>query len=337
MEGFGKASFGSNSDAKSGEKETRTFWKSFYLKAGEKGANQGPKIVFRIMPPMKSLSGDGWGWRRKIGEHWGHVIPSKNPAKNRQLVFACIEQRDFNTKTVTQHCPKCDQIATAKDTYEDLKVTYAEEGKDEDEIRELTAPQYAWLDANKVNRQWNMNVMLADGTFGVLKLSGKTYNEKLRPLIDGLTKKEGIDPTDYQQGVWFEAYREGHKLKAVDIVDVIRETVDIPGHGKLSKIKMAPLSEVQLKEALKILPDLAVDTVFHLTEKQIQLLVDGSNDPEENLAVLSLGKKSEVTKETAKPASTAKAAPKAAPKAAAPVVDAGEPDDDEEFLRSLGE
>lgn len=341
MAGFGKASFG-GSGAKSSDgapKESRTFWKSIYLKAGDKGAPQGPKVIFRIMPPLKSLENDSYGWRKKIGEHWGHVVPSKNPGVNRQLVFACVEQRDFNTNTLTVACPKCEQVNAAKESYEEMKLDLTKQGKTKEEIYDILGPQTEWLKSNRLSRQWNLNVMLVDGTFGVLKLSGPTYKKALLPLIDGLVKKEGMNPVDADGGVWFEAYRQGHRLESSDIITVVREVVDIPGHGKFDKIKKAPLSEAQQQEALSILPDLATDTVTYLAPDQIQMLVNGSNDPDENLKILGLGKKAAQNTEANVVPRVSALAPKAtvAPlgKTSALAPKKQSNDDDDAFLRSI--
>ena len=299
MQGFGKATIGKQYGGGGGNKpaaprEKKVFPKNLYLEAGKKGADEGKHIIFRILPPMKSLANDGNGWRRKIGEHWGHFQPTRDPSKPRPLIFACCEVRDFKTKTISVECPKHIQMAQVKADYEALKQQF----NDSDEAHQAELlPQLEecknWIKVNRFSRQYNLNVMEPDGTFGILKLSDDTFKNKLDPIINGLFAKEGIDAVDYEQGVWFEAYRRGHLLDATDIIEVVREDVFVEGHGRLSKIKKAPLTEAQLAEALKVCYDLAKDTVAYLSPDQIQLLVDGSGDPEENLRVLGLGKKVE--------------------------------------------
>jgi hypothetical protein len=352
MEGIGKPNWNTGDRGNYPAGEKKTFYKNVYFKAGDKGADEGPHIVFRVLPPIKSLADNGKGWHRKIGEHWGHVQPTKVPGKSRPLIFACCEVRDFNTKTIVMACPKHEQIAQKKQQYEELKKVYAEASPDEQEALVDDLDQLkSWIKNNRFSRQHNLNVMLEDGTFALLKMSTDTFSKALTPLINGLRSQENIDPIDVDGGVWFEGYRSGHGLQAVDIIKVVTEKFIHPEVGTVFRTKKAPLTDAQLTEALKICPDLATETVAYLSPQQIQLLVDGSNDPEENVRVLALGKKeapkaaqfppvtvvnaakTDVKAAKSVPVPAGGALPKVAPKNTAPVTD----DDDEAYIKSLME
>jgi hypothetical protein len=305
--GFGKPKYGGSG----------SYAKNLKLQTDKNG--QPVSATYRILPPMKSLAESG-EWAVYVGTHFGYKgVNPKDRSKPGHRPFKCIEEKDYKTKMILQDCPECDLIAQRKDELDKLEASLKAKGHSSDEIEELTKPHKTWLFEHSCDRKWQMNVKCQDGSFGVLSLSHKT-KKKLDAKIAQILTEDGIDALDLEQGVWFKFTRTGKGIEVDDTVDVEYESVRDPSTNRVVRtIKMAPLTEAEINQALKECPDLATN-VRALSYEQIKMLTECSGDDEEVEAILGLGQKKEGS-----PGARAAAAPRpapapaAAPRAAAPV------------------
>lgn len=271
--GFGKPKYGGNSFAKTVKPK------------------EGAPIIARILPPMKSLAESG-EWAVYHGIHYGYKgVNPKDPNKPLFRTFACIEERDFKTKMITQDCPECDLIAQYEEELKTIKANAERDQLNEEDTKELTSSHTSWLKEHNCDRKWHMNVKLKSGEFAVLTLSHKTKKNILEPLIAKLLSEEGIDALDPEQGVWFVITRTGKQLAATDAIEVEQEAVKENGRV-IKTTKLAPLTEAEAEKALKECPDLAFNVTI-LTHQQIKSLTECSGEPESVDAIFALGSKRE--------------------------------------------
>ncbi len=252
----------------------------------------------RVLPPMHTMAEDPQGWARYVGIHFGYCgNNAEEPTRPRVRPFKCIEKKQRNGM-VEQECPACNEIEGYVNQKKELEAKLIAAGKSEDQIKTELAPYTQWLKDHNVDRKHYMNVMIPTGEFGHFTISHKT-KKALQEKMKEVAEKKNIDPTDIDEGVWFNIKRTGKMLQAVDTVEFVYSDVEVGG-TTYQTIKKAPLSEVEQAKALAECKDLA--TVGHeLTFEQIEALVASGGDPDE------------VDKVFGGPAK-AKAAPAAAPK-----------------------
>lgn len=283
--GFGKPKYG-------GSNSGSTNLKYFDLKTDKAGGSVS--YTFRLLPPMKSLAEEG-KWAMYYGQHFGYAgTDSKDPTRTRQKPFRCIEEKNFKTQMITRACPECNLIRSKEDELKDKMMAHKAAGKSDEIIAGLVEDLTDFLKNHNRDSKWYINVMNAQGEFGVLRLSHRT-KKLLETKIQAVMNEEGVDPLDLEQGVWFRFTRTGKKIEAQDSIDVEQEFVTDPNTGrKLKTLKLAPLTGAQVEQALKECPDLAT-VVREITEGQIRQLVatDGIIDPETVDEIFSQGARRE--------------------------------------------
>ena len=117
-----------------------------------------------------------------------------------------------------------------------------------------------------------MNVINENGEIGLLKIPNRAM-QSLRPILKELEAK-GIDPMSVENGRWFNFHRSGNSLDTTYNVSVVKEQVEVAGHGTLEKDKVNVLSDSILDrlsdEAFKL------DQLFPApTAEEVERIVKG--------------------------------------------------------------
>jgi hypothetical protein len=289
---------------------------------------QKTSFICRIIPPMKSLAESG-KWAFYHGQHFGYAgVNPRDPDKVKQRPFACVKKEDFRTKMVTVACAACDIIDEKFEEKKRREAEYKAQGLSDSAIKERLEPLTAWLKRHNCDRKWHLNVMTPEGKFGVLQIP-HSVKKQLDQKIDELREKKKIDPIAIDQGVWFNFTRMG-KFPVTDGVEWVMEGFERDGET-FERIKKAPLTEEQCKNALEILPDLARETVKFISVQQVVQIVASSGDPEEIDRIWQQGTRTEqrertpVSARASAPATTPVPQPAATAPAAAPVTTATAP------------
>jgi hypothetical protein len=329
-------------------------YKFFQLHEPEQGKDEY-ELILRLLPAMHSYRETG-EWNFYYGQHYGHVGENKrNPDKPRARPFGCIHKRDNKTKKVLTQCPKCAQydgydtkakaraqeLLTAlqkKDpSINDKSDEFKKAKKDDTKYQALSK----WLRSNNCDRKIWINAMDQGGNFGVLKLSYTTFKDLLKPLLKKLRDQDKVDAFNPAEGRWLRFTRTGSNPNVTDGVEVfsIEQEFDGPG-GKKIKAKVeqaAPMTNDQIRKALKVCPDLAKSVVKFISAETMQKLIDSSGAPEETDAIWPPETKEEgegeVTTETAEKTKTEPEKPAA--KQAVKPEPTPEPEQDEEEAEML--
>lgn len=332
--GFGKAKYDKGPQ-----------FKRFRLETNKDGS--ATYATYRIFPPMKKFEQSG-EWRFYSGAHFGYKVRDKqDPSKEVFRTFRCIENKNLKTGMILKHCPECDKTSEIDEELKAAVEEFKKEKKTEDEIKALTKPLRDYVKSHNCDRKWKLAAMNEKEEIGILEISHKCMKqleEKIKEL-----RKDGVDPLDVDDGVWFLFKRTGFKVQDItDTVDIAKEKVKVENRW-LEDIKRGPVSQEKQEEALKILPDLD-DTIAILTEEQIQALVDSEGNPEEVDVIFNAAYNAKreasatpdagaktATKPVTKP--PVKAAPKADPKpeVKTPAPAAGKLTKAEELRRQLAE
>ncbi len=261
--GFGENSY-------EGQRQN-SYRKPFSLKPGEN--------IYRILPSMKSLQPTR-KWHIYLSVHWGYEVPGfKDPTKSFGLPFACIEDRDRNTKMVLRPCPECDLIAARKEEYEtrlaSIKAASANAAAAiamADADPEVTRLKI-WLKNHRVDRKQWLAAQNVNGEFAPLRISHKLFKQ-FEQEIKNVKAKYGInDPLGYETGVWWNFQRLSQN--AFENTDTVRPVYDfIDGADRLRVTSLAPFKDKALAECR----DLAEMGGRNLTSEQIRALTlsDGS-------------------------------------------------------------
>lgn len=273
------------------------------------GVEVGP---FRILPPMHSLQTRADGWVVYHGIHFGYVIPDFSDAtKTRMRPFECIEKTNYNTKMIEVSCAECRNIELHEKLRDDRAAEVANYCKSqgiltEKDIEAVLAQdkdyqkELAYLKSHNKDSKQYINVMSVDGKFGVLKIP-KKMKDALLVKIEEVRSKKGIEPiTDFDGGCWFTFRREGNGGSSSFYANVVEE--EIPEIRGATRVKLAPLTDAQLEDALKICPDLATGATIRLSAEQIQLLVESGNDPDANKVIFDMNKRENSPSKAASPA-----------------------------------
>lgn len=252
----------------------------------EKRGETSTELVCRLLPAMKSNATTG-RWNEFYGQHYGHAgVNSRNAEKPRARPFACIQEKDFKTKKISVHCPKCDQMEKYRLKEKTLQGAIQQKNPDagEKELNKLyqADPKLAqvgeWLKKNNCDKKFWLNVMTEKGEFGPLTLSYTTF-QKLKTVLRKLRDDDKIDAFNPKNGVWLRFTRSKPPgLIVNDEVAPVMDTVEINGRS-YKEIKTAPLSKEQVARALKTCPDLATECVKFLPAEKIQQLVDCTGEP----------------------------------------------------------
>ena len=281
---FGAADL-SNSGATTGPKFKR--WK---LAWADKGSDEF-SVTLRVLGPMLSYR-TGKKWAFYCAQHWGYEGNNKyKPGQTRKRPFACIQEKDFNTKEITVHCPQCDRNATLKQNLNLKRAELESSGASRDKIREILEPMVAEQKRYSTDRKMYLNCMSPEGEFGTLAIPLGVFNDCLKPAINKLSSEKGINALDPAKGVWFKFIRRGTNVtNMTDSVEVVMETTLVNGEA-FERIKTAPLSLEQQKAAVATCPDIGKEGALSpiLSLEQISLLLNCSGDPDEVDRIWSLG------------------------------------------------
>lgn len=254
-------------------------------------------LVFRLLPPMKSLVNDPQGWKQFVKVHYGYSVPNpKNNAETFNRLFHCIEEKDFRTQMVKVSCGECRNIAGHKQAKDDLEKEETDALKaqgvlNDKEIEKLLAPKLEehvkWLKAHNVDYKSVMAGLSPEGEPCLVKVAGKCQkliDAKIKSLRED--KDNPIDPFDFDSGVYFVCKRSGTWNQTSFTVEVLTE----PGPVKGSYlIKPAPVTDEQLTLADEVLPDLSdLPYIAKLSKDEIQLLVESNGDPDAVASVFAL-------------------------------------------------
>lgn len=276
---IGKAKYGSSGGS---------YAKTFKIQS-PKAAGETTNNVYRFLPPLKQQAESG-RWALYVGQHYGYKVRDRqDPTKRNSRTFRCVEEKDFRTGMIRVECPECQLIAAQKQRLENQTAQAKASGKSQEEVDLLTTNLREWLKDHNVDRKWLIHAMNEQGEFGTFYISHRT-KKQLDGKIGELRGMD-VDPLDPAQGVWFNIKRTGKFRDAQDTVEVVME-VRRDGGRITQELKLAPLSEAQLKQALDVLPDLT-EVVTVLGRDQIGALVTGSGDPEEVEAVFNMGTRRE--------------------------------------------
>jgi hypothetical protein len=288
---------------------------------------------FRFLPPMKSLAAKREGWKVWGAVHYGYSGTKKNkPDETVQRPFGCVQKKD-RSGAILRTCEGCTKHAKYKAEAEIHLGKLKEQGLNKDQIREDAKMKQLndWLWDHNCDKKYRVAALESDEqTFVVLKIN-YTLMKDIDQLFTKLARdaENPINPLSVNQGVWLEFTRDGKNFR----VDVVKERVNIPSVGVVEKIKLAPLSAQQQQDALARVQDLTT-CISVLSPKQIEMIVNGPQDPESIDAVWALGSgslevspepvRTEVRTEVARPATVLSSVPVSTPE-----------DDEAALLRKL--
>lgn len=273
---------------------------------------------YRVLPPLFGLREPGLVakfWRI----HWGYTIPNENGGKPQYVWFSCIERKNKD-KMIVQECPECTQIEKRDKQYNaalearTLEIMTANPGLHEEmakkQARDFVKPMREWLDKHNRQGQWHLNVVNSQGEIGRLAIPHgmfEQFDNKCEKIFR--ESNETVDPCGVDAGVMFDFNRiKGSNGKYTHQVETVMETVNVPGMGFMSKMKMVPMTQTDQDKLAKEAWDLS-DLYPILSETQIKRLVDSEGDPEVVKAIFQAARP--VKKEQSP-------APVAQPRAAAP-------------------
>ncbi len=264
--------------------------KTFKLKVPDSKKNEETtEFICRLLPPMKSLKDQQHAWKKFYGIHYGHSGNNPRDAqKNRPRPFACIEEKDYRTKEIKVHCPKCDQMevmrSKQKTRESELKLANPSVAENEKAMKDIcradaTYASYTeWLKKHNCDKKWYINVMSYAGEFGVLHLTYTTMKDVLEPKLKEWRDKDKLDVFHPHKGVWLRFTRSGVAPRVTDNVDLFMDSVEISPGRIVKEVKNAPLTKEQIQRALKICPDLAKDVVKFLPPEKITALIATKGD-----------------------------------------------------------
>ena len=264
--------------------------KTFKLKVPDSKKNEETtEFICRLLPPMKSLKDQQHAWKKFYGIHYGHSGNNPRDAqKNRPRPFACIEEKDYRTKEIKVHCPKCDQMevmrSKQKTRESELKLANPSVAENEKAMKDICradatyASYNEWLKKHNCDKKWYINVMSYAGEFGVLHLTYTTMKDVLEPKLKEWRDKEKLDVFHPHKGVWLRFTRSGVAPRVTDNVELFMDSVEISPGRIVKEVKNAPLTKEQIQRALKICPDLAKDVVKFLPPDKIVALIATKGD-----------------------------------------------------------
>jgi hypothetical protein len=299
---------------------------------------------FRVIPPVHSLRKDG-----RISKYYAtHLV--KN-AEGRFRTFQCIEDKDFKTKTIKQHCPFCDKYAENKKTYDSLKNGGASK-------EQLKAFNEAKVMPYQPTKKYYLNAINGAGEIGILPIAVKLHGSLVEFLKS--EKAKGVDPTSVNG-----AYLNFSKQSAFDgdpnVSYSVALAMEDAGNG-MYRVKPHVIDAAVLEKVKTRAVDLG-NLYRSITVEQIARLVAADGDARKALVTEFFDNSKEeeapVEEETSEPISAAPTAAPAlayvptapaatapaqygqpsapAPRQAAPTAAPSQVVDDETFLRLMKE
>lgn len=296
-------------------KYTGNFSQTFRLKTPRDG-ERSTTLECRIIPPIKSGRETG-RWCAYHGIHFGFLGRDRNnPAKRKNRPFGCIQDRDPKTRVVRVECPECSEIDKNEEAIKAGLEAGKAQGLSEDECKLQLAPRYEFKRARNVDRKWHINVMTPAGEFGTLEISHKCM-QQLKHCIEENRDRLG-DPMDLNKGYYLVFKRVGKGVGAngvTDTVAVSKVLVRGADGDEVEKVKFAPLSTEQRRQALQVLPDLMNDRVTRITSDQILQLIRAKGDPDviDRIMDAALKRDDAPSSETSRSSTQTRAAPATVP------------------------
>lgn len=142
--------------------------------------------VFRVLPPLKSLAAAG-----KIAKYY-KVHRGMRGTDKRQKPFMCVEESDYKTKVITQHCPICDHVRELEKNLENARLA----GASKEQVAEVRKNTIFPLQSEG---KYYLNVVNQEGKMGVLSVGSKMF-QSFTALAKEMESK-GFDVTG-MQGVY---------------------------------------------------------------------------------------------------------------------------------------
>jgi hypothetical protein len=118
--------------------------------------------VYRVLPPLKSLAPAG-----KIAKYY-RVHRGIRGTDKRQKPFMCIEESDYKTKVITQHCPICDHVRDLEKNLESARLS----GATKEQLMEVRKNTIFPLQSEG---KYYLNVVNQEGKMGVLSVGSKMF------------------------------------------------------------------------------------------------------------------------------------------------------------------
>lgn len=118
--------------------------------------------VYRVLPPLKSMAQLG-----KIAKYY-RVHRGIRGTDKRQKPFICIEESDYKTKVITQHCPICDHVRELEANLEKARLS----GATKEQIAEVRKNTIFPLQSEG---KYYLNVVNQEGKMGVLSVGSKMF------------------------------------------------------------------------------------------------------------------------------------------------------------------
>lgn len=207
--------------------------------------------VYRILPAMFDLASKGQ-WSMFYRVEFGY----KN-SDNRMKPFLSPRRVNKDKMVEVESAAHLHRVAL-KQELDDLKASLKgqlEAGTiTKDEAKTALEEQKKLVKQYNLDSKHYMNVINEAGEIGLLKIPNRAM-QALRPLLKELEQKN-IDPLSVDNGRWFNFNRSGMGLDTVYTVSVVKEQVEVEGHGTLEKDKIHVLSDSVLdrleKEAFKL-------------------------------------------------------------------------------------
>jgi hypothetical protein len=243
-------------------------------------------LSFRILPAYGTL-------REKNQcshfhkRHFGYKGESiKEPGKTYPKPFVCIEKTD-REGMVTVDCAECRNIERHQEMLNDLVLKLMEEAKARGIIdaKKMEAAVDAdprvkslksWLKEHNLDKKIFFAVVLSNKALGILEM-GSTARDNLKTACEAVRNTWKVEPiSDFDRGAWFFPHCSAPGQQ--NNITTFEPVMDAAGDGAM-RLKLAPLSEDDLKRALDALPDLTDAGLTFLTQEQIKALVECDGDP----------------------------------------------------------
>lgn len=247
--------------------------------------------IFRIAPPCRSLvSLPKPDYAVYNAIHFGYgVQDDRNPDKVRARPFYCIHKTEYKTGKVLVQCPECAKIDSVRAEMATLEEDLTKQGHGKDYIKQATSPQFQWLQAHNLDRQWYGYAKNLSGEWNIFKFRHKAklaLDERLKRTF----KEDAVKGLDPSTGLWFKFTKNGLKgPNALTTVEVLKEKVDMGNGVKAEVNKPAPLTETDVK-AIEGLGDVT-NVAARLTYDQINSLVESGGSPEVAKNIFTQGTK----------------------------------------------
>lgn len=195
--------------------------------------------LFRILPPMHSLAKAGkyfQYWRI----HWGFRASGGGA---RPVI--CIENKDFKSGIIKEHCPACDMVYEFKKEYEMLKKMHETNPAkiSKDQLNDFYTKKIVAFDGDG---KYFVNAVDATGKIVVLALP-KTAKMAFEARVERLRKEEGIDPTG-TNGIYLNFVRSGKGRDTKYSVEP--QLISVPGSPGAKQYKFQVL-DTEFVERLK--------------------------------------------------------------------------------------